>query len=49
MCLQDQEEFESFAAAQVAVTNEIYKYLGMPANFLFCPTGKRIAIIINLT
>nr|AKA09674.1 O-GlcNAcase [Trichoplax adhaerens] len=38
MCLQDQEEFESFAAAQVEVTNEIYKYLGMPANFLFCPT-----------
>ena len=35
--LQDKEVFQSFAQAQVSVTNEIFDYLGHP-KFLFCPT-----------
>jgi len=34
---QDKEVFQSFAQAQVSVTNEIFDYLGHP-KFLFCPT-----------
>ncbi|XP_071827558.1 protein O-GlcNAcase-like isoform X2 [Apostichopus japonicus] len=37
MCLGDQEVFQSFAQAQVSVSNEVYQYLGQPT-FLFCPT-----------
>ena len=39
MCETDKEIFQSFAHAQVSVTNEVYQHLGQPA-FLFCPTGK---------
>jgi hypothetical protein len=35
--IQDKEVFQSFAQAQVSVTNEIFDYLGHP-KFLFCPT-----------
>ncbi|XP_016890069.1 protein O-GlcNAcase isoform X2 [Cynoglossus semilaevis] len=38
MCQADSEAFSSFAQAQVTVTNEIYRFLGEPAVFLFCPT-----------
>ncbi|XP_041838960.1 protein O-GlcNAcase [Melanotaenia boesemani] len=38
MCLADKEAFSSFAHAQVAVTNEVYKHLQEPEIFLFCPT-----------
>ncbi|KAJ8026164.1 Protein O-GlcNAcase [Holothuria leucospilota] len=37
MCVADQEVFQSFAQAQVSITNEVYQYLGQPT-FLFCPT-----------
>lgn len=40
MCQADSEAFSSFAHAQVTVTNEIYRFLGEPPVFLFCPTGK---------
>ncbi|KAK6043403.1 hyaluronoglucosaminidase [Cooperia oncophora] len=33
----DRECFSSFVSAQVAVTNEVYEYLGRP-QFFFCPT-----------
>jgi hypothetical protein len=39
MCEADKEMFQSFAHAQVSVTNEIYQHLGQ-TKFLFCPTGK---------
>uniref|UniRef100_A0A8C6KDR1 protein O-GlcNAcase n=2 Tax=Nothobranchius furzeri TaxID=105023 RepID=A0A8C6KDR1_NOTFU len=38
MCQADSEAFTSFAHAQVTVTNEIYRFLGEPDVFLFCPT-----------
>ncbi|KAM4537405.1 protein O-GlcNAcase [Odontesthes bonariensis] len=38
MCQADSEAFTSFAHAQVTVTNEIYRFLGEPPVFLFCPT-----------
>ncbi|XP_067884793.1 protein O-GlcNAcase isoform X2 [Heterodontus francisci] len=38
MCPTDKETFSSFAHAQTSVANEIYRYLGEPAVFLFCPT-----------
>lgn len=38
MCQADSEVFSSFAHAQVSVTNEIYRFLGEPPVFLFCPT-----------
>ncbi|KAM9489999.1 protein O-GlcNAcase-like isoform 1-T1 [Salvelinus alpinus] len=38
MCPADKQAFSSFAHAQVAVTNEVFKHLGQPATFLFCPT-----------
>ncbi len=37
MSKSDKEAFQSFAHAQVSVTNEIYQHLGQP-KFLFCPT-----------
>ena len=37
MCDADKEVFQSFAHAQVSVTNEVYQHLNQP-NFLFCPT-----------
>lgn len=40
MCQADSEAFSSFAHAQVTVTNEIYRFLGEPPVFLFCPTGR---------
>ncbi|XP_071245797.1 protein O-GlcNAcase isoform X2 [Salvelinus alpinus] len=38
MCPADKQAFSSFAHAQVAVTNEVFKHLGQPDTFLFCPT-----------
>uniref|UniRef100_UPI0037E907A8 protein O-GlcNAcase isoform X2 n=1 Tax=Semicossyphus pulcher TaxID=241346 RepID=UPI0037E907A8 len=38
MCQADSETFSSFAHAQVTVTNEIFRFLGEPPIFLFCPT-----------
>ncbi|XP_041635817.1 protein O-GlcNAcase [Cheilinus undulatus] len=38
LCQADSEAFSSFAHAQVTVTNEIYRFLGEPPIFLFCPT-----------
>ncbi|XP_058480952.1 protein O-GlcNAcase isoform X2 [Solea solea] len=38
LCQADSEAFSSFAHAQVTVTNEIYRFLGDPPVFLFCPT-----------
>ncbi|XP_027034138.1 protein O-GlcNAcase isoform X1 [Tachysurus fulvidraco] len=38
MCQADTEAFSSFAHAQVSVTNEIFRFLGKPPVFLFCPT-----------
>ena len=35
----DKSLFQSFAQAQVSVTNEVYQYLSQPDIFLFCPTG----------
>ena len=35
----DKSLFQSFAQAQVSVTNEVYQYLRQPEIFLFCPTG----------
>ncbi|XP_074640311.1 protein O-GlcNAcase-like isoform X2 [Tubulanus polymorphus] len=37
MCEADKEMFQSFAHAQVSVTNEVYQHLGQ-SKFLFCPT-----------
>ncbi|CAN9509923.1 unnamed protein product [Ophioblennius macclurei] len=38
MCPADRRAFSSFAHAQSAVTNEVYRHLGEPPTFLFCPT-----------
>ncbi|CAF93703.1 unnamed protein product, partial [Tetraodon nigroviridis] len=38
LCQADSEAFSSFAHAQVIVTNEVYRFLGEPPVFLFCPT-----------
>ena len=44
----DRSVFQSFGAAQVAVTNEVYQHLGQP-QFYFCPTGKcQLALILLL-
>lgn len=40
MCEADKQVFQSFAHAQVSVTNEVYQHLGEPAKFFFCPTGE---------
>ncbi|VDO39866.1 unnamed protein product [Haemonchus placei] len=36
----DRKCFDSFVSAQVAVTNEVYEYLGRP-QFFFCPTVEQ--------
>jgi protein O-GlcNAcase/histone acetyltransferase len=36
----DKESFQSFADAQVHVTNLMYDHLNQPEIFLFCPTGE---------
>ncbi|XP_061625821.1 uncharacterized protein LOC133476450 isoform X3 [Phyllopteryx taeniolatus] len=38
MCPADKQAFSSFGHAQVAITNEVYRHLGEPETFLFCPT-----------
>nr|SVE78081.1 EOG090X01OH [Daphnia lumholtzi] len=38
MTESDKEAFQSFAQAQVSVTNEVYEHLNQPKDFLFCPT-----------
>lgn len=38
MCEADKQIFQSFAQAQVSVTNEVYQHLEQPSTFLFCPT-----------
>uniref|UniRef100_A0A8C7WWA1 protein O-GlcNAcase n=1 Tax=Oryzias sinensis TaxID=183150 RepID=A0A8C7WWA1_9TELE len=38
MCQADSEAFASSAHAQVTVTNDVYRFLGEPPVFLFCPT-----------
>uniref|UniRef100_A0A8C8FNI2 GH84 domain-containing protein n=1 Tax=Oncorhynchus tshawytscha TaxID=74940 RepID=A0A8C8FNI2_ONCTS len=38
LCQADSQAFSSFAHAQVSVANEIYRFLGEPPVFLFCPT-----------
>ncbi|KAM3622768.1 uncharacterized protein V6R79_002877 [Siganus canaliculatus] len=38
MCPADKRAFSSFAHAQVAITNAVYRHLGEPETFLFCPT-----------
>lgn len=42
LCQADSEAFSSFAHAQVVVTNEVYRFLGEPPVFLFCPTGEMV-------
>lgn len=37
MSKADKDVFQSFAQAQVSVTNEVYNHLNSP-RFLFCPT-----------
>ncbi len=39
----DKEHFNSFAQAQVSVTNEVFQHLNQPSKFLFCPTGTCIS------
>lgn len=40
MCPADKQAFSSFAHAQVDITNTVYRHLGEPTTFLFCPTGE---------
>lgn len=40
MCPADKQAYCSFAHAQVDITNAVYRHLGEPATFLFCPTGE---------
>uniref|UniRef100_A0A8C7TTL4 GH84 domain-containing protein n=1 Tax=Oncorhynchus mykiss TaxID=8022 RepID=A0A8C7TTL4_ONCMY len=42
LCQADSQAFSSFAHAQVSVANEIYRFLGEPPVFLFCPTGSKV-------
>ncbi|XP_045473462.1 protein O-GlcNAcase isoform X1 [Harmonia axyridis] len=37
MCEADKEVYQSFAQAQVSITNEVYQHLGQP-KFVVCPT-----------
>ena len=41
LSLPDKQDFDSFADAQVVITNLVYEHLGNPDLFLFCPTGER--------
>jgi protein O-GlcNAcase/histone acetyltransferase len=45
MSQQDKDQFNSFAHAQVSVTNQLYQYLNKPNIFIFCPTG--FSLIFN--
>lgn len=38
MCETDKSFYQSFAHAQVSVTNEVYQHLHEPRKFFFCPT-----------
>ncbi|XP_075276288.1 protein O-GlcNAcase-like isoform X3 [Opisthocomus hoazin] len=38
MCQADRDVFPSLAQAQATVANEVYRELGQPSIFLFCPT-----------
>ena len=38
MSQQDKQHFQSFAHAQVYITNQLYEYLNKPNIFIFCPT-----------
>jgi protein O-GlcNAcase/histone acetyltransferase len=38
LCDSDKSLYQSFAAAQVSVTNEAYQHLRQPLRFFFCPT-----------
>ncbi|GAB0187837.1 protein O-GlcNAcase-like [Grus japonensis] len=38
MCQADRDVFPSLAQAQASVANEVYRELGQPSIFLFCPT-----------
>ncbi len=38
LCSADQDAYGSPGRAQVALTNKVYKALGCPETFLFCPT-----------
>ncbi|OXB71068.1 UNVERIFIED_CONTAM: hypothetical protein H355_015747 [Colinus virginianus] len=38
MCRADRDVFPSLAQAQASVANEVYRELGLPPTFLFCPT-----------
>ncbi|XP_030306582.1 protein O-GlcNAcase-like [Calypte anna] len=38
MCQADRDVFPSLAQAQASVANEMYRRLGQPSIFLFCPT-----------
>ncbi|XP_051475471.1 protein O-GlcNAcase-like [Apus apus] len=38
MCQADRDVFPSLAQAQASVANEVYRELGQPSTFLFCPT-----------
>uniref|UniRef100_A0A8B9PQ32 protein O-GlcNAcase n=1 Tax=Apteryx owenii TaxID=8824 RepID=A0A8B9PQ32_APTOW len=38
MCRADRDVFASLAQAQASVANEMYRELGQPSVFLFCPT-----------
>lgn len=40
MCQADRDVFPSLAQAQASVANEVYRELGQPSVFLFCPTGN---------
>lgn len=46
LCQADSEAFSSFAHAQVNVTNEVYRFLGEPPVFLFCPTGEMVGSFV---
>ena len=47
MCSADKEVFQTFAHAQVSVTNEVFQHLGQP-KFFFCPTGNTIGVFVSL-
>ena len=40
----DEATFDTSADAQSVVTNVVYKHLGQPQTFLFCPTGLYLPV-----
>lgn len=46
LCGEDAAKFSSFANAQVSITNDLYAYLKEPDFFLFCPTGRIMALFV---